>query len=93
MMGRMELHAGGIEADTLASQRLAAEVRAELARQKRTATEAAATIGVTPATMGRRLSGETPFNVIEIASICRWLGVEPAVLMKRAEANAEAVAS
>lgn len=80
-------------ADALASQRLAGEMRAELARQKRTATEAAATLGVTPATIGRRLSGETPFNVIEIASLCRWLGVEPAVLMKRAEANAEAVAS
>lgn len=89
----MELHAGGAGADAAVSQRIAGEVRAELARQKRTGGEAAAVLGVTAGTMGRRLSGDTPFNVVEFSALCRWLGVEPAVLMKRCEVVNEAVAS
>ena len=77
----------------MASQRLAGEFRAELARQKRTAGEAAAAIGVTPHTMGRRLNGDVPLNMVEHAALCRWLGIEPAEMMRRANGDVEAVMS
>lgn len=89
----MELHAG-ISAEAAASARLAGEIRAELARQKRTAGEAAAVLGITAQTMGRRLNGASPFNVVELDVLARWLGVDAATLMKRAEGAArEVVAS
>lgn len=59
------------------AERSASEVRAELAKQRRTATELAAVLGITPQTVGRRLSGETPFDVIELVSAAEWLGVDP----------------
>lgn len=80
----MELHAGD-DPNRRASERLADEVRAELARQKRTAGDAAAAIGITAHTMGRRLNGSSPFNVLELDALGRWLGVDAATLMKRAE--------
>lgn len=93
-MIRMELHAPIDEAGEGVSHRLAAEVRAELARQKRTAGELAEVLGITAHTAGRRLSGAVPFNVVELNTAARWLGMDPTVLMQRAERDtAQAVAS
>ena len=91
----MELHAPDMAAHISSSQRIAGELRAELARKKRTAGEAAAAVGITPHTMGRRLNGDSPFNVIELSLLCRWLDVDFATLVRRAEspANDAAVAS
>jgi hypothetical protein len=88
----MEEHAG--EGVGLA---IAAEVRAELAVQRRTAHDLALALGVTAHTIGRRLSGASPFNVIEMALAAHWLGMTPDVLVRRAEERLaraeEAVAS
>ncbi|RKE60431.1 BetR domain-containing protein [Microbacterium sp. AG238] len=64
---------------------LAGEVRAEMARQKRTAGEMAGALGITPHTAGRRLNGATPFNVVELGNVAHWLGMTPDVLVQRAE--------
>jgi transcriptional regulator with XRE-family HTH domain len=77
--------------DDLAASRVADEVRAELARQRRTASELAESLGVGAHTIGRRLSGETPFNVIELARVARFLGTTATDLVTRAE-RAERVA-
>lgn len=88
----MEEHAG-----EAVSQALAAEVRSELAVQRRTANDLAAALGITPHTAGRRLAALTPFSVIELARAAEWLGVAADVLIRRAEVRAasqrQAVAS
>jgi transcriptional regulator with XRE-family HTH domain len=58
-----------------AAELVAREVRAELARQRKTAGDLAAALGVTPHTIGRRLSGETHFTIVEVAQIALFLGV------------------
>ena len=59
------------------ADRVASEVRAELARQRKTAGELAAVLGMTPHTAGRRLNGEVPFDVVELVAIGLWLDIEP----------------
>lgn len=86
----MELHASDEAAVQLASQRIAGEVRAELARQKRSARELAAVLGISEHTAGRRLNGETPFNMVELVTACTWLRMGLADLVRRAEAVAAA---
>ncbi|MDI9889928.1 helix-turn-helix domain-containing protein [Microbacterium sp. IEGM 1404] len=82
-----------VQAATETAERLAAEVRAEMARQRRTAKEMAEVVGITAHTAGRRLSGAVPFNVVELGEVARWLGIRVDVLMERAEERARAVAS
>lgn len=67
---------------------VAAAVRAELARQQRTATDLAAVLGVTPHTAGRRLAGVTPFNVVEIMRIAAWLDVPTQTLLPSRDGDA-----
>lgn len=76
-----------------AAQRLAGEVRAEMARQKRTAGEMARAVGITAHTAGRRLSGAVPFNITELDAVARWLGIDVAALMPRTDRAVQAVAS
>lgn len=64
-----------------AGARVAGEVRAELARQRKTAADLSAALGVTQHTAGRRISGEVPFDVIELAQVAIWLGVPLAQLL------------
>ena len=71
-----------------AAEAVASEVRAELARQQKTAGELAAALGMTPHTAGRRLRGEVPFDVIELAQIGLWLGIAPRRLMPNHDATA-----
>ncbi|MBN9210525.1 MAG: hypothetical protein BGO45_04700 [Microbacterium sp. 71-36] len=82
----MELHASDAAGIRLASQRVAAELRAELARQKRSGRELSVVLGISEHTMGRRLNGETPFNMVELAAACLWLGISLTDLIRRAEA-------
>jgi hypothetical protein len=58
-----------------AALRVATEVRAELARQRKTAIDLGEALGMTPHTAGRRLAGEVPFDVIELVQVSLWLGV------------------
>ncbi|MCV7186995.1 helix-turn-helix domain-containing protein [Mycolicibacterium thermoresistibile] len=62
------------------SQRVAANVRAEMARTKRTQSALAHSIGMKQQALSRRLSGRTPFTVDEIAEIARCLDVPVAAL-------------
>lgn len=97
---RMELHAPDEAVDQQAAQRLAlrmaqwiaGELRAEMARQKRTAGELATVLGISAHTAGRRLNGETPFDVIELAGACEWLGISMVDVVRRAR-QPEAAAS
>lgn len=67
------------------TQRVAANVRAELAAQKITGTALAARIGVTRTTMYRRLAGTAPWPIDEIDAVARVLGVSvEALLAERA---------
>lgn len=63
------------------AEAVASEVRAALARHKKTAGDLATALGTTPHTAGRRLRGDIPFDVIEIAKIADWLGVPTSDLM------------
>lgn len=69
------------DAGRVTVQRVAGEVRAELARQKRTAGDLAAALDMTAHTIGRRLNGEVPFDVFELARAAIWLGVPLARFM------------
>lgn len=62
---------------------VANEVRAELARQRKTQQELATTLGVNAHTAARRIRGEVPFDVVELEVIAAWLGVPVAQLWPR----------
>ncbi|WOF23798.1 helix-turn-helix domain-containing protein [Microbacterium betulae] len=72
------------------AQRVADEIRAEMARQRRSAADLAEYLGITAHTVGRRLNGAVPFNVIELASVSVWLGVPIFELIARATSKAVA---
>ncbi|MPY99040.1 MAG: helix-turn-helix domain-containing protein [Actinophytocola sp.] len=61
----------GADADRL----VAAEIRAQLARQRVTQTVLADQLGVSRAWLSRRLSGDTPLSVGDVATIADTLGV------------------
>jgi transcriptional regulator with XRE-family HTH domain len=56
-------------------QAVAAEVRAEMARKKVSQQEVARRLGVAQQTISRRITGEIPFDVAELAKIAEILGV------------------
>lgn len=60
--------------DTTPSSAVAAEVRGELARTRKTAAALADEISMTRATLSRRLSGASPFTLDELALIAPALG-------------------
>lgn len=57
------------------SNSVAANVRAELARQSRTRRELAAALGVDEHRVGKRVRGLVPFSVDEIVQVAAFLGV------------------
>lgn len=73
--------------------RLADEVRGELARQRRSASDLAAELNISQHTIGRRLSGATPFNAFELVVVSAFLGLSLTALTERATRELEAVAS
>jgi transcriptional regulator with XRE-family HTH domain len=68
------------------TEAVAAEVRAELGRQRRSQADLAQALGFTAATAARRLDGTVPFDVMELAVVSAWLGVPLSQLMP-AQAN------
>lgn len=69
----------GMDAPQFA-EAIAAEVRAEMARQKKQQSDLAKALGVTPATVSRRLNDAAKsggFSSIELFRIATWLGVPP----------------
>ncbi len=56
-------------------RRVAAEVRAELARQQISQSELAKRLGVAQQTVSRRITGDIPFDIAELSKIAEILGV------------------
>lgn len=54
---------------------VAAEVRAELARQQIPQREVGVALGMSQAAAWRRLKGDVPFDVAELAAVAEMLGV------------------
>ena len=72
--------------EAAAALSIANEVRAELARQRKTAAELAAVLGISQHTVGKRLNGSSAFNIIELFRASSWLGLSLEELARRAEA-------
>ncbi|MDR6142076.1 hypothetical protein QE375_001630 [Microbacterium foliorum] len=73
--------------------RLADEVRVELVRQRRSARDLAAALGISEHTVGRRLNGSKPFNTFELVLVSSFLGLSYTALTERASSDLAAVAS
>lgn len=65
--------------------KIAAELRAELARQKMTVTSLSTSTHITVPTLRNRLSGQRPFFIEELDTICAVLGVGLTELIDRTE--------
>lgn len=59
----------------LTAERVAQEVRAEMARQRVSQTALAALLDTSQAAVSRRLRGQVPFDIIELEVIAARLGV------------------
>jgi transcriptional regulator with XRE-family HTH domain len=66
---------------------VAGEVRAEMARQKRSQDNLSAELGWTQAFLSRRLTGKNAFSTDEIEAVARALGVPLAQLADPAQAE------
>lgn len=62
---------------------MAAEIRAELARQRVTQLALIAATGITKNTLRRRLDGIKPFYLHELEAICSFLNVPLSELLER----------
>ena len=71
----------------LRRSKLAAELRAELARQKMTVTSLSLSTHITVPTLRNRLAGTRPFFIEELDTICAVLGVGLTELIDRTEAD------
>lgn len=71
------------------TQRVAANIRATLARQQMRGRELSRRMGWPSTTGQRRLSGQYPINVEELAAVAAILEVPIAVLLDGVEAPAE----
>lgn len=65
---------------------VAEEVRALLARRRLSQSKLAAALGLSQAAVSRRLSGEVPFDVNELAATARYLDVPLGQLVASSEA-------
>lgn len=72
---------------------MAAEVRAEVARQARRMSEVAQTAGIDRTALTHRLSGRTPWRAGEVRAVARALGTTGTDLMARAESAVESARS
>lgn len=63
------------------SQRVAANVRAELGRHRRSQADLGQALGLTQSAVSRRLAGKIVFDIAELHTIAAWLGVPLSVLL------------
>ena len=73
-----------------ARERVAAEVRAELARRGIPVGDLAEATGINLRVLGRKLSGSSPIGVEELIAIATALGVRPSTLIQSAHLAAAA---
>lgn len=64
-----------------------AEIRGELARQRKSLVEMAAALDVHTTTVQRKLSGDRGLTVADLVRYAGWLGVSPADLLNSAEGH------
>lgn len=64
----------------------AGEVRAEMARQRKSGIELASLLNLSQQSVSRRLNAETDFSLDELAVVADWLGVPVLSLIGRASA-------
>jgi transcriptional regulator with XRE-family HTH domain len=64
------------------SQRVAANVRAELGRHRRSQGDLGRALGRSQPYVSRRLNGTVSFGVDEVAAIAAWLGVPVSALLE-----------
>ncbi|WP_166433923.1 helix-turn-helix domain-containing protein [Mycobacterium paragordonae] len=67
---------------------IAGTVRAELARQRKSQQELQSRLGVSRATMRRRLTGEQPFDANELIIVADFLGLAASELFGETKASA-----
>lgn len=60
---------------TTPSSSFSAEVRAQLGRQRKSASDLAGQIGISPATLYRRLADESPWPLDDAVIACQYLDV------------------
>lgn len=70
---------------TTRSERVAEEVRAEMARQEITVNALSEKSGVPISTLRRSVKGKRPFTINELFVITRLLGISATELIQRAE--------
>ena len=63
------------------SQQVAANVRAELGRHRRTQTAVGQHLGLSQTAVSRRLTGAIPFDVNELHLLATWLDVPVGTLL------------
>lgn len=73
--------------DRRLSRRMAAEIRAELARQGRSGRWLAEQIGESHVTVGRWTKGQSPMSLDALDAICRALGMSIGDLLAAVERN------
>lgn len=61
------------------TQTVGSTVRAELARYGKTQDDLATCLGLTRQTVAKRLSGESAFDVVELAMVAKWLGIDAGI--------------
>ena len=66
---------GARQAGEALAGRVAAEVRAEMARQGKSKGELAHALGVTLNTAKSRYDGDIAYSLVELAQVAIWLGV------------------
>lgn len=62
--------------DQSLTETVAAEIRAEMARQNKKRAELATALGMVPSAIGDRIGGKKPFDTAELEKIARWLGID-----------------
>jgi transcriptional regulator with XRE-family HTH domain len=67
--------------DQTANQRVAANLRAEVARQRISQTTLGERLGLSQAGVSRRLLGQVPIAVDELAAFAEVLGVQPETML------------
>lgn len=67
------------------AERAASEIRAEMARQRRTTREFATAMGVSTVTASRILNGRRLLDLDELSTIAAWLSLDVNTLLARVE--------
>jgi transcriptional regulator with XRE-family HTH domain len=68
------------------TEQVAGEIRAEMARQRKRMTDLADELGISYATLNRRLTRKRSFRLDELETIAAYLGTTVTALLGRADA-------